>query len=265
VWIGELETYAYRSKLKNVAPLPKLLFALLTLGVCLWAGALPISLLVLLLMGGVTVRQGGIPVGFWGKLFLIPGVFLTLGIAAVVVRVTKQPPHLTPAFPIAGFWVGITAASWRQGLRLFGQGLAAFACLAYLTLNTPVVDLLVALRKLKAPTLLLELMALTYRLIFVFGETANTIFTAQNARLGYIDRPAAYRSLSVLVSSLLARAWRRADQLYTALEARGYDGELPSWDDTAPAGWREYVAPLAFNAVLIGLALIMPPAWKGHF
>jgi hypothetical protein len=54
----KIDKYAYASKLKRKDPMEKLIFAVLTLGVCLWADCIPVSVIILLLMAWVTVCLG---------------------------------------------------------------------------------------------------------------------------------------------------------------------------------------------------------------
>ena len=74
-----IDKYAYISKLKKEDPLKKMLFSLLTLGVCIWANSVPISVLVLLIMGWMTIFRGGIPFTLFGRLLLVPMSFLIIG------------------------------------------------------------------------------------------------------------------------------------------------------------------------------------------
>ena len=107
----------------------------------------------------------------------------------------------------------------------------------FLSLNTPVTDLTMALGRLHVPKLLVELMELIYRFIFVLAETASNIRTAQDSRLGYRGFRRSVSSLGMLASMVFLRAWRKADRIYTALESRGYTGSLTTLNDAYRPGW----------------------------
>lgn len=49
------DTYAYASRLKAIDPMQKFIFAFLTLGVCLWADQMVVSIAVIVLMSGATI------------------------------------------------------------------------------------------------------------------------------------------------------------------------------------------------------------------
>lgn len=246
-----IDNYAYISKLKGIDPMLKLVFALLTLGVCLWANSALIAVLVILIMGWVTVCKGGTPISLFMKLMLIPMSFLIIGVLTIAVNVSQSQSIFLFSIALAGTHIGVSSVSIANAIRLFFKALGAVSCLYYLSLNTPMVDLLAVLRRLKVPKLMIELMGLIYRFIFVLFETANTMITAQQSRLGYSNLSSGYRSLGTLASTLFVRAYKRGDALYTALEARGYDGELNVLEESVVTHWSEYIAPVCINLLLI--------------
>lgn len=252
-----IDNYAYMSKLKHSDPMKKLFFALLTLGVCLWANSIIVSFLVLLIMGWNTVYNGGIPFILFLKLLLVPMSFLVIGVLTIGINVSDNQAAFLYFVPVLETNIGVSQGGIQNAVRLFFKALGSVSCLYYLSLSTPIVELLTALRRLKVPKLLVELMGLIYRFIFLLLETAETMFTAQNCRLGYSSLSSAYRSLAALVSTLFIRAYKRSDELYTALEARGYDGELNVLEEPVPTHMTEYIAPVMINLFLILTALFL--------
>lgn len=252
-----IDKYAYISRLKQTDPMQKLLFALLTLGICLWANSVTISIIVLLMMGGVTVCKGGTPFSLFVKLLLVPMSFLILGVLTIAVNVSENRGVFLFSVPVMESHIGVSLQGLQNAVRLFFKALGAVSCLYYLSLSTPMVDLLAALRRLKVSKLLVELMGLIYRFIFVLLETADTMITAQNSRLGYSSISSGYRSLAAVASTLFIRAYKRSDELYTALEAKGYDGELNVLEEPFQTHWTEYIAPVLINLLLILATLIL--------
>lgn len=252
-----IDKYAYISKLKQKAPMKKLLFALLTLGVCLWADSVAVSVLVILIMAWCTVNKGGTPFALFIKLMLVPTSFLVIGVLTIGVNVSGNKDVFLFSVSAFGTHIGVSQSGIQSAVHLFFKALGAVSCLYYLSLSTPMVDLLAVLRRLKVPRLMIELMGLIYRFIFVLLETADTMFSAQNSRLGYSSLSSAYRSLAVLASTLFIRAYKRSDELYTALEARGYDGELSVLEEPFETHWTEYILPVAVNLFLVLVALIL--------
>ncbi len=252
-----MDKYAYSSKLKQTAPMKKLIFAMLALAVCLWANSVLISVLVLFMMGWCTVCKGGAPVALFIKLMLLPISFLIIGVLTIAINASGNKDIFLFSIAAFGTHIGVTKLGMHQAAHLFFKSMGAVSCLYFLSLSTPLVDLLAVLRRLKVPKLIVELMGLIYRFIFVLLEAAETMHTAQSSRLGYADLTSTYRSLAALVSTLFIRAYQRSNELYTALEARGYDGELSVLEEPWETHWTEYIPPVTVNLALFGIALFL--------
>ncbi|RNC29357.1 MAG: Cobalt transport protein CbiQ [Candidatus Dichloromethanomonas elyunquensis] len=251
-----IDKYAYASKLHQKNSIEKIAFAFITLCVCLWANSILPSLVILLVMTWVSVRKGGIPLPFFLKLLLLPMSFLILGVLMIAFQISNDPQQFVLSVPVFGTFLGFSKAGMETAVRLFFRALGAVSCLYYLSLNTPMVDLLSALRKLKCPKLLVELMSLIYRFIFILTETTETMVTAQNSRLGYSGLKAGYHSLGALAATLFIRAYKRSDQIYTAMEARGYDGDIIVLEEAVPYSWKGFLPAVLLNAFLIVSVLL---------
>lgn len=250
-----IDKFAYASALKDKAPMEKLLCSLLTMGVCLWASSIPISLIVVFIMSWITLRIGRTPFHVLLKLMLIPAAFLIIGVIAIALGISDEQSAFILSFSIGGGYAGITKSGAATASGLFFRAMGAVSCLYYLVLSTPVVYIMSALRRLGCPKLLIELMGLIYRCIFVFLETAEAMITAQDSRLGYRNLRTGLDSLGSLGSTLFVRSYRHADALYTALESRGYDGELRLLEEDFQSSLKEYLMPLLLNLLLIAATL----------
>lgn len=246
-----IDKYAYISRLKHIDPMLKFTFALLTMSVCLWANSVLISVIIVLIMGWLTVYKGGTPVSLFIKLLMVPMSFLFIGVLTIAVNISKNQNDFLFSLVIAGMHIGVQKTGLYSAARLFFKALGAVSCLYYLSLSTPMVDILAVLRMFRIPKLLIELMGLIYRFIFVLIETADTMTIAQNSRLGYSSLSATYHSMGTLFSTLFIRAYKRGNDLYTALEARGYDGELNVLEEQFDTHWTKYILPVAINLLLV--------------
>ncbi|MDP4181630.1 MAG: cobalt ECF transporter T component CbiQ [Bacillota bacterium] len=252
-----IDKYAYISKLKHQDPIYKLVFCMMTLGVCLWANSIIISIIALLIMGWHTVCKGGIPCAIFMKLMIIPMSFLAIGVLTVGINVSDKKDIFLFYISVFDINAGVTQSGIQNAAHLFFKALGAVSCLYYLSLNTPMVDILQALGRLRVPKLFIELMSLIYRFIFVLLETVEMMLTAQKSRMGYSGISSGYRSLAALASTLFIRAYKRSDELYTSLEARGYDGELNALHESYKKGWIQYTSPITVNLILIAMTLII--------
>ena len=235
------------------------------MGVCLWADSILVSICVILIMWQNTVWRGGLPASVFVNLLGVPLSFLAIGALTVAVTVAHDQSSFLFSLHLCGLYIGISQEGILTAGRLFFKSLGSVSCMYYLSLNTPIIDLLAALRRLKIPKLIIELMGLIYRYIFVLLDSANRIFTAQNSRSGYSNLSSAYRSLGTLVSKLFINAYKRSDDLYTALEARGYDGELNVLEEPFKKCWAGYVKSICINMLLVSFTLLIRFLKKEYF
>lgn len=250
-----IDTYAYASRLKRIDPLQKFVFALLTLGVCLWADTLVISIAVLFIMGWMTIRSGGTPLSLFIKLLFVPMAFLVIGVLTIAINISSNPQGFLLSLPIAGVWLGVSKVGMYEAVRLFFRVLGSVSCLYFLSLSTPMVDLLTVLRRLKVPKIMVEMMNLVYRFIFILMDTADTMLIAQNSRLGYRSLSTGYHSLGTLASTLFIRSYKRSNDLFIALESRGYDGDLNVLEEPFMKNRKIYFLAVIINIVLILITL----------
>ena len=252
-----IDQYAYASKLKSIDAMEKLFFSLTTLFICLWADMPVISIIVFVVMTWVIVCKGGTPLNYVLKLLLVPMMFLLLSVVTIAISISSQQTAFLFSLPVLGRYIGVTAAGASEAMGLFLKAMGSVSCLYFLTLTTPMVELLSALRRLKCPALLAELMSLIYRFIFVLLDTAHTMYLAQQARLGYSSFVCSYRSLGALASTLFIRSYKRSEALYTALETRGYEDEIKVLDEPVHKQRLNYLKTLGLNTVLLIITLLV--------
>ena len=114
-----------------------------------------------------------------------------------------------------------------QMLLLLTRALGATAAMNFLALTTPLMDILVVLRRLRMPETLIDVMVVMYRFIFVLLDTLERIATAQGSRLGY--QGGYWRSMQnagQLGARLFLNAMARSERLETAVSARGFNNRL---------------------------------------
>lgn len=251
----DIDKYAYTSHLRPIDPTQKVLFTLLILMTCLCAKSILMFVSVIILMGYLTVYKGRTAMSLYLKLMAVPLTFLILSIITLIFEFSKDPSIYLTFIKIGSFYVGITSTSLQTVCILFFKVFASVSCLYFLCLSTPMTDLLSVFEKFKCPSFLIEIMSLIYRFIFVLIDTAYTMHTAQASRLGYINFKTGIHSLGMLLSTILIRTLRMNNNLYTALECRGYTGSLKVLSEDV----HEKVSYLYFLLVellLIGLMLL---------
>lgn len=86
---------------------------------------------------------------------------------------------------------------------------------------------MVALQRLKCPSIIVQMLLFTYRYIFLFMAEMQRMDIAMKAR-GFIKGPNLYtlKVLGGFVGTLLIRSFERTDRIYKAMLSKGYQGEL---------------------------------------
>jgi len=246
-----IDKLAYTSKLKSVNPMEKFIFSMLTLIVCISLNNMADSIIILLLMSFITVFKGKLPFKNYIQLMSLPLVFLIMGIITIAINVVTSSNGLIFSFSVFNIRMGCTYDSIITATRLFLKSLASVSCLYFLTLTTPVFEVLSVLRKLKVPKLFVELMGLIYRFIFVLLDTANMIYISQNSRLGYSTFKTGLNSLGNLVASLFLSAYKRSQNIYMAMESRCYDGDINLLENSYVLSYKNIYLIIIVEIVLI--------------
>jgi cobalt/nickel transport system permease protein len=221
-----IDRHAYSNGLSSFHPAEKFAFSIITLVICICASDLTTSLAVILTMAGVVVLRAGIPLGFYLKLMTIPMSFLVIGVITVAVSVGGASANFLYSFTVGAVTLGVTADSLTLAVNLFFKSLGAVSCLYFLSLTTPMVEIILVLKRLHVPPIIIELMSLIYRFLFVLADVAGQMHTAQSSRLGYISLKRSYSSLGHLITNLFVKAYRQADNLSVTLMSRCYKGDL---------------------------------------
>lgn len=221
-----IERYAYANRLRSVHPAEKFAFALCTMIICLAASSIITSLVTILLMAATLVLRAGIPGRFYLKLMLLPASFLVIGVITVAVSVSRNPGPDLHGIAIGGVTIGTTARELGLAAQLFFKSLGTVSCLYFLSLTTPMTEIIPVLKKLKVSPFFIELMGLIYRFIFVLAETADKIHTTQSSRWGYATLKNSYVSLGQLISNLFIKSFHRSRLLFITMESRCYTEEL---------------------------------------
>jgi cobalt/nickel transport system permease protein len=166
------------------------------------------------------------------RLMLIPVSFVFLGSISAMVEVNPTSTWLQMS--LFGNTLGITPSNLHRGLLLFARSFSTISVLYALILNTPVTDMLFVLRKLKVPGVLLDVMVLVYRNIFIFSDTAQSIYTSQKSRLGYRNLRTSLRSTGQLGGRIFVLGGVRAEHLYRSMESRCYNVKI----NTLTSQWK---------------------------
>jgi len=256
-----LEDFALNNRLSAVPGELKLLFAGLTLLVCVLSTSVIVPLLIFGTMLSMAIGWAGIPVRFYTKLLSAPLSFGMIAFLTILFFFGTDPWF---TIPFGRFTLIATKDGFELGLISVGRMFGGVSCLFFLALTTPIADIFAILKKLRLPTVFIELSMLIYRYIFICLEEALRMEYAQKMRLGYSDFKGAIHAFALLASNLFIRSLERGDKMLIAMNARCYDGTIHIPEENLPIHRThplELVGVIVFELVLIFLNFTTKGYW----
>ena len=185
-----------------------------------------------------------------------PSFFLAVSLLGIVFTISPAMSEQLPwGWHLGPVWLAASPASLWTGFVVLLRALGAAGAMNFLAATTPMVDLMDFFRRLRVPEFLIDVMTVMYRFIFVLLETLGRIYTAQDCRLGYVNRRRAMESAGLLGSQLFVDSFRRTQRLQVALDSRGYSGTLRVLPATYTSSrrWPWLILGVAVNMVVVSV------------
>lgn len=226
----QIDKYSYTSPLRSIHPVEKAAFCLSYLLFSLITKSMEIALITFMVMSAVILVQAKIHWRFYIKLLTLPFFFLLTSVVTFVLSIAPSEVAQTSSLwemRVASWQIYLTEASVRRGWQLICTALACISCMYLFILTTPLPHILWMMQKARIPTLFIELVAFTYRFIFVLIEKSEEIYIAQTSRLGYRSYRGWLSSLAQLIVGLFMKALQSARELQIAMDSRGGESMYP--------------------------------------
>ncbi|AFA47810.1 cobalt ECF transporter T component CbiQ [Acetobacterium woodii] len=252
---SSIDFYAYASKIRSWNPTFKVVFSFVTLLLCVGLNNPLVSVAVIIGMAYLTVIKGGLPLRAYISVLLIPITFIILGTVAIGIDFSSQPLGQFNLF--LGFGYVFTSVDKLQQmvflmLKVFG----AISAMIMMTLSTPSSEIIGVLRKAHVPKLIIELMNLIYRYIFILMDVFNNMRNSADSRQGYCDFKTSCYTFGSVASNMLVVSLKKANAYYTAMEARGYEGDLVFLEDEKKIQVSHLIIGATFIIFLILLGIM---------
>ncbi|MDO5517431.1 MAG: cobalt ECF transporter T component CbiQ, partial [Clostridium sp.] len=223
--IYSIDLYAYSSKMRNMNPKLKIVFAVLALIVCISADNIYVSLFISITMGIITVCIGGVKLHDYISLLTIPIAFMIMGSIAIAIGFSTRPVGQYN-LNLNIFYVYSSDESMIKTLEVILKAFGAVSALYMMTLSTNASEIISSLRSIHVPKIIIELMNLIYRFIFILIDVQCKMKNSAQSRLGYVDFKRACYSFGSTAGNLLVVSMKKANAYYDAMESRCYDGEM---------------------------------------
>jgi cobalt/nickel transport system permease protein len=254
VMFGE-DVAAARGVLQRIDPRVKLLSLI---GLLVVAG-LSHSMITLAVMYAATLvlaAASALPVGFF-----IKRVWLFVPIFTGIVVLPATLSVVTPGDMVITLWhwqgtpQGITVQGLMAAGRVVARVAVSISLVVLLTLTTPWIRLLAALRSLGVPRIFILIIGMAYRYIFLLLTSVTDMYQAREARTPGTPKHdrSARAFLGASVGTLLGKASQLSEEVHQAMTARGYRGDAKTLEHRRPRAIDAYyiVSVVTFAAVML--------------
>jgi len=182
----------------------------------------------------------------------IPALLFTGVLALPAIFTTPGQP--IARLPLLGWAITAQGVSGATYLITRVETAATFSLL--LILCTPWTHVLKALRVLQVPVVGVVILGMTYRYIFLMLQIARDMFESRQSRMvGRLTGPDQRRLAGASVGVLLNKSFTLSNDIYMAMQSRGFRGEVYTLDDFVMR--RSDWLALAGFALVAGAAVIV--------
>lgn len=210
--------------LQRLDPRAKLIMALALILTAGFLHALT-ALLALYLVILALAAASRLPFDFFVKRVWM-GIPLFTGLVILPATFFTGEPRLFD-LPLGPFHFGPSLTSLYSAAVFITRVMVSVSLAVSLILTTPWADVLHSLHVLRVPQVFILVLAMTYRYIFLFLHTVNGMFEARKSRMvGYSSGQEQRRWISSSLVSLLHRSFKMSTDVYAAMVARGFQGEI---------------------------------------
>lgn len=218
--------------LQRIDPRMKLLSLI---GLLLVAG-LAHSMITLGVMYAATLvlaSASALPLGFFVKrVWLFVPIFTGIVVLPATLSVVTHGDIVLTLWHWNGQPEGLTAQGLTAAARVVARVAVSTSLVVLLTLTTPWIRLLAALRSLGVPRIFILIIGMAYRYIFLLLTSVTDMYQARQARTPGAPKHdrTARAFLGASVGALLGKAGQLSEEVHQAMTARGYRGDATTLD-----------------------------------
>ena len=251
----QMDALAYSSRMLNWAPLGKLLLVIVVLIANVMTDSVVTALAVLAIGLALMAYSTNMRIPFMLGV-AIGEAILILIVACGIISIngdTSQPCIWRADF----LWLDLymTANSFNQAWLVMIRAVAGITVMMAFATSTPIPHLAQALRQIRIPDEICEIVVLIYRYAFLLLERMDTMWSAANSRLGFSGFKRSMKTIASIAVGIFTSSMNMADKAQVSLECRGYRGYFPIWNRPQRAGVGWVAAAVAVFALLYVLGM----------
>ena len=247
-----MDALAYSSRMLSWAPLGKLILVIAVLVVNVMTDSVITAFAVLALGLALMAYSTNMRIPFMLGV-AIAEALLILIVACGIISINGD--HSQPCIWSADFlWLDfyMTADSFNQAWLVLLRSVAGITMMMAFATSTPIPHLAQALRQIRIPDEICEIVVLVYRYAFLLLERMDTMWSAAGSRLGFSGIRRSISTVASIAVGIFTSSMNLADKAQVSLECRGYRGYFPIYNrpQRAGIGWIS-VAVVAFALLYI--------------
>ena len=251
----QMDALAYSSRMLNWAPLGKLLLVIVVLIANVMTDSVVTALAVLAIGLALMAYSTNMRIPFMLGV-AIGEAILILIVACGIISIngdTSQPCIWRADF----LWLDLymTANSFNQAWLVMIRAVAGITVMMAFATSTPIPHLAQALRQIRIPDEICEIVVLIYRYAFLLLERMDTMWSAANSRLGFSGFKRSMKTIASIAVGIFTSSMNMADKAQVSLECRGYRGYFPIWNRPQRAGVGWVAVAVAVFALLYVLGM----------
>ena len=232
----QMDALAYSSRMLNWAPLGKLLLVIVVLIANVMTDSVVTAFAVLAIGLVLMAYSTNMRIPFMLAV-AIGEAILILIVACGIISINGDPSE--PCIWHADFlWLDLymTADSFNQAWLVMIRAVAGITVMMAFATSTPIPHLAQALRQIRIPDEICEIVVLIYRYAFLLLERMDTMWSAANSRLGFTGFKRSMRTIASIAVGIFTSSMNLADKAQVSLDCRGYRGYFPIWNRPQKAG-----------------------------
>ena len=232
----QMDALAYSSRMLNWAPLGKLLLVIVVLIANVMTDSVVTAFAVLAIGLVLMAYSTNMRIPFMLAV-AIGEAILILIVACGIISINGDPSE--PCIWRAEFlWLDLymTADSFNQAWLVMIRAVAGITVMMAFATSTPIPHLAQALRQIRIPDEICEIVVLIYRYAFLLLERMDTMWSAANSRLGFTGFKRSMRTIASIAVGIFTSSMNLADKAQVSLDCRGYRGYFPIWNRPRNAG-----------------------------
>ena len=249
-----IDALAHRSRLKNINSALKFWTVLILMLISVASKSAAAGIFLMAAMFVLVVFVGGLSLRHYLHILALPVSFLLIGGLALLFEVSSRPAGVLN-INLFGWWFSVLPTAQVHTTLVVSRAFGAVSCLCFLSVTTPMSDIISVLHRARCPDLIIDLMYLIFRYIFIVLSLYHDMYDAAKSRLGFRDYRTGLRTTGRIYTNLLARSYQFASKSYDAMESRCYSVGIRFLERRSGIAPVHIIVSTALLLISLGLSL----------